>query len=501
MSDLIVGPEWIDHSFEPNMGLFPLAVERYLNSAVARHAPGVTTVTVSARYYALHALVASHAESSSLSDVEARSLLRRCEVVFALVSIAHEESESHDLRAAPPHGADFLRPLLATGEVDLDVVADVRPSGTYAKATWGFWGAYRGSEMSLQIMAQSGFVPGKAYDDDVVRSSLGALIRVAQSKRPITLDDVVQLGEKLCLCRTSSGDDAEWLAQRFVGDAASEDMAGVLGKTMSLVKTTIVESTINSPEDAARFIMYDPRVTDGDGFAGCDVWRRWRGIALRGQMVGAWRHLWADVCGQMTRGGAAVPIVELRNWAAQQAPPGSVRAFAASLPPTTGGDGNLYPAEIEAGSTPNDVVRSLSILFLAAHRVGDLGVAERLGFQGEPGKSAFLEELSPNWMRTVIDDWNDRPMTEFVDFLVGVMLARSQRLALLKSRFNPKTGKFVYPARVHVRDELAFSVYPETARPPSLRIAQLMSMSRQVGLLRIEDSGTWALGPRKDLYA
>ena len=278
-------------------------------------------------------------------------------------------------------------------------------------------------------------------------------------------------------------------------------MAGVLGKTMSLVKTAIVESTIKSAEDTARFIMYDPRITSGDGFAGCDVWRRWRGIALRAEMVGAWRRLWADLCGQMTRGGAAVPIVDLRNWAAQRMPEGSVRAFARGLPATTGPDGTLREAEIEVGATPNDVVRNLSILILAAHRVEDLGASERLGFQGEPGKSAFYEELSPNWMRTVIDDWNDRPMTEFVGYLVDVMLARSQRLALLKSRFNPKTGKFVYPARVHVRDELAFSVYPEMARRPSLRIAQLMSMSRQVGLLRVDDSGTWALGPRKDLYA
>ena len=277
-------------------------------------------------------------------------------------------------------------------------------------------------------------------------------------------------------------------------------MAGVLGQTMRLIKTAIVESSITSADDAARFIMYDPFVTDGDGLAGSDVWRRWRGIALRGEMVGAWRRLWADICSQLVRGGA-VPVEDLREWVAQQAPLGSVKAFADSLPKTIKSDGSLSPAEVEVSSiSANEVVRNLSILFLAARRVDDLGKFERLGYLGEPDKSSFFEELSPNWMKTVIDDWSDRPLSEFAAFLVEVMLARSQRLALLKSRFNPKTGKFVYPARVHVRDELVFSVYNETARPPSLRIAPLMSMARQVGLLSRDNFGVWGLGPRGDLY-
>lgn len=50
----VVGPGWVDHSVYEIAGLFPLSVERSFNAAVALHAPGVTTVTVGARYYALH---------------------------------------------------------------------------------------------------------------------------------------------------------------------------------------------------------------------------------------------------------------------------------------------------------------------------------------------------------------------------------------------------------------------------------------------------------------
>lgn len=50
---------WVDSgSFRPNPGQFPIRVERHLNSFVADHLPGVTTVTNATRYYALHGRVA-----------------------------------------------------------------------------------------------------------------------------------------------------------------------------------------------------------------------------------------------------------------------------------------------------------------------------------------------------------------------------------------------------------------------------------------------------------
>ena len=68
----VVGPGWVDHSVNEIAGLFPLSVERFFNAAVALHAPGVTTVTVGARYYALHSLVAHEKQRLNLSDEQAR---------------------------------------------------------------------------------------------------------------------------------------------------------------------------------------------------------------------------------------------------------------------------------------------------------------------------------------------------------------------------------------------------------------------------------------------
>ena len=50
---------WVDNgAFSPNRGQFPIQVERHLNAFVADHLPGVTTVTLGARYYSLHGHVA-----------------------------------------------------------------------------------------------------------------------------------------------------------------------------------------------------------------------------------------------------------------------------------------------------------------------------------------------------------------------------------------------------------------------------------------------------------
>lgn len=70
----IDGPGWADHSMVPLMGLFPLAVEQFLKAQVAINAPGATTVTSTARYCALHGLVADEAQRRSLTDAEARDL-------------------------------------------------------------------------------------------------------------------------------------------------------------------------------------------------------------------------------------------------------------------------------------------------------------------------------------------------------------------------------------------------------------------------------------------
>ena len=142
------------------------------------------------------------------------------------------------------------------------------------------------------------------------------------------------------------------------------------------------------------------------------------------------------------------------------------------------------------------------MLLLSAVREQELTSEEGLGFRGPLGKPEAVEELSPHWVAGQIDAWGDRPMSDFASRLVDVLLDRSQRIALRKSRFNHDKGTFTFPARVIVRDDLVFRLYRNGNHRMPLRLAQLMSMGEQTGLFtRDPTSNHWQPGPRSDLVA
>src|SRR5689334_2313648 len=86
---LVSGPAWSEAGSATYPGRFPLSVERHVMSMVDRLVPGVTTVTLNARYYALHGLVAAEARRHDLSEPDAVGLMRRAEVVIGAVSARH----------------------------------------------------------------------------------------------------------------------------------------------------------------------------------------------------------------------------------------------------------------------------------------------------------------------------------------------------------------------------------------------------------------------------
>lgn len=142
------------------------------------------------------------------------------------------------------------------------------------------------------------------------------------------------------------------------------------------------------------------------------------------------------------------------------------------------------------------------MLLLSAAREQELTGEEGLGFRGPLGKPEAVEELSPHWVAGQIDARGDRPMSDFAVRLVNVLLDRSQRIALRKSRFNYDKGIFTFPARVIVRDDLVFRLYRNGDHRMPLRLTQLLSMGEQTGLFtRDPTSGQWQPGPRSDLVA
>jgi len=394
-----------------------------------------------------------------------------------------------------PHGADRLKAALALGPVEMDV-ASGQHAGRYAKAPWGFLGPYRGSEMTLAILASDGFAPGPAFDAAVVARELGPVVALARRAERVSLETVEGLGGA-CLCRASSSGDGEWLAQRFAGRAQDIGTRGsVLGQTMRMIATAISETDVHDLDDLGDFVMYHPLVLAAARTG--EVWRRWRGLRLRAESVEAWRNLWTSMCDVLPEVGAMTPE-QLGAALADVLPTQTVRAYRVALPPVVADTGAPLPAERHGSVEGRDTIdRCLATLMLGAarHRTLPTEGPERLGFEGPPGRSWAVEELSPHWVATVSDQWADRSLRDFAIFLAGVMVNRAHRLTVRKSYLRKPDGRYVMPVRIVLQDGLVVRLFDEEARPPSLRWGPLLSMGRQTGLFSRTDEGRWTSGPR-----
>jgi hypothetical protein len=104
-------------------------------------------VTVHARYYTLHGLLAYHAVEGNLTRQEAQSLLRRCEVVMGAASLV-DEAEAASLYGRP-HGFAAMQHVSAGDDLNVD---DVSRPDAYSTSAWGFRGPYLGAERILGIV-------------------------------------------------------------------------------------------------------------------------------------------------------------------------------------------------------------------------------------------------------------------------------------------------------------------------------------------------------------
>lgn len=492
-STLTEGPAWVDHSTHPIDGLFPLAVEQYLNSAVAVNAPGVTTVTNSARYYALHPLIADEAARRGLDGPRTVDLLRRAEVAYGLICIAHESSPTHQLWYPDPHGCDRLQAALASGKVELAVAAG-EGEGRYANARWGFLGPYQASEVSLGLLG-AGFTPGPAYDRKVIHGELGAVFELIDDRADLDPASLAPLGA-LCVCQTDKSNDGALLASRFAGRADDlGTVAGNIGQIMRLFAVAMSHGEIHGQDDLGNFVMFDPLLTEHP--QSTNHWLRWRGIRTRMASVHAWRLLFSHVCRYLND---PKTVAQLGQQLASELPTGTVGSFVDDLPQVVGSDGAPLPAELTVADRPAPE-SYLATIALGAQRLrafDDTSNPVRLGFTGPPGHRFEAEELAPQWVANVIDDWRQRPMDEFAHWLTKVMVNRAHRVTMAKSRMR-RDGRYIMPGRILVQDDLVVRRGPETTSPPPLRWSQLLSMGRQTGIFQVSDAGRWEVGARGHL--
>jgi hypothetical protein len=494
---LVSGPAWSEAGSATYPGRFPLSVERHVMSMVDRLVPGVTTVTLNARYYALHGLVAAQARRHDLSEPEAVSLMRRTEVVIGAVSARHlrlEEDAHRGLRR--PHGMEVIAPKVDGG---IDIGALAAPMA-YAQPRWGFSAAYRASEAVLQIIKPSGLEPGEQLDHAAVAAGLGDVIQLA-SRSTLSADDL-DASAHLCICRSVTSPDGAWLARLLAQPGLVEERqtrAGTRRQTLRmLARCTQLARVEHASDDVSEFLAYGSAATEDAVLAGIPAAARWRGLILRNYSVWAWRELWAWLVNEGINGLTA--RAELGDKFAGALGPQSVRGFRDQLPATSGPGGHPLPAELDPALREEDwPVWSLGIVLLGARRSRELTGAQLDGFHGRD-RDDVHEELSPAWLAARAEEWRDRPVQDFVRWLAEVMLNRSQRLAWRKARPDRKTGEVKIPTRVYLRDGFVIRGSDETGGATSLRLDQLAGVLAGAGLLAVED-GRWTAGPRGDLLA
>ena len=188
-------------------------------SLVDRLVPGVTTVTLNARYYPLHGLIADEARNRNLDLSAAQGLMRRAEVAIGAVSARHLNIDPAAHRAlSRPHAYDMIAPRVGAGSVDIGALA---APGVYAQPSWGFWSAYRGSETVLQITGTSEFAPGEQFDRRAVKEGLGDVLSLAA--RDTLGTDVLDDHAHLCICQSTESADGAWLARLFAQPGISDE--------------------------------------------------------------------------------------------------------------------------------------------------------------------------------------------------------------------------------------------------------------------------------------
>lgn len=469
----VTGPFW-GGTHARHAGRYPLSVERHAISQVARLLPGVTTVTPHARYYTLHAVVADETQRQGLVAAEAQSLLRRAEVVLAGITLTHG---SHPGMPAP-HGGDAIRAAMTTGSLG---VAALSQPGRYVQAQWGFLGPYLGSEGLLGLTHRTGstIAPGSDIDLSAAHTAMAPVLALAR-------EDVVSLESlashpECCLCGCADAADGELLRHLLVpAQSDPQSNGGRRAATIRLLLRLMQQHELRSiTREGSPILAYDPAFRDDPIAARLDITDAWRGLVLRNQSVTAWRDLWAELVNSI---GGLTSISDLADTLADALPAGSVRSYLDALPAVGDGD-SLLPAEVDPTLLDRGVLdRCLALLLIGGTRVGSLSARVAAYFE-DP--SELVQELSPTWVSGRINDWANRPTRDFARWLVEVLVARSQRIALLKATFSPKRGTFQVPTRVFVRDGFVFRDSREGGGGVSLRWDQLTTVLAGAGLCHL----------------
>lgn len=439
--------------------------------------PGVTTVTPHARYYSLHAYVAT---LGVVGDLESMEILRRCEVVFAAVSILHaRRSPGTHLGMSQAHGHALIVDSMSDGVLR---VAELAAPGSYAQAKRGFLGPYLASERSLGLLLadESRLHPGEASDQKMLQYAFEGLLDLALLDEIPT--SVLEEWPSLCLCGEQAAERAWLRSVMFPASGATERSGADRRSQTSLMLCRLIE--MFEPEDVSntlsRKLIADGQTYDDRQLRGLQIIPAWRGVVLRRWYTWAWRDLWRWLVNKNVIG--AVPVSQLQGALSDQLPEQTVAQFRRSLPPGMVA-GSLKDAEYapSVGEMEPGGLRNLAWLIIGAGRSGRLG--EQVGPYFESREREHRNyELTPAWLQEFLDQRDSRSIRDVAFELSGIVIARSQRIALAKSTF--KNGQWRVPARVTIRDGYVFRDSNEGGGPVSLRWDQLTQVMAGLGMVK-----------------
>lgn len=439
--------------------------------------PGVTTVTPHARYYSLHAYVAT--VLSTHGDLDPITTLRRCEVVFGAISVLHARRFPEEHRGmSQAHGHDIISASMRDGELH---VAALAASGSYAKAARGFLGPYLASERLLGLVTSGGELisPGPKSDERRLKLAFDGLLDL--SKMDSIPRSTLEGYSSLCLCGHNAL-DRNWLRSvmfpaQLVGDVGTRSRR--TQTALMLCRLIEMYEPDNLSLELSRKLIADSSTYNDEQLQNLEILPAWRGVVLRRWYTWAWRDLWRWLVNEQMTG--AVPITQLQGALSEQLPDQKLSSFQKDLP--TGVEaGRLVDAEYDpAISSLKTGRRNLAWLMVGAGRVGQLSDQVAPYFES-PERELRNYELTPSWFRDFLNQRSAHSVRDVAHELTGVLLARSQRVAMSKSSFT--NGRWRIPTRLTVRDGYAFRESNEGGGPVSLRWDQLTQVMAGLGMVK-----------------
>lgn len=454
------GPLWAHGGLIESGGLYPLRVEPPVSVLVELLLPGVITTTTQPRYYSLHAAAWQQANDEAMDLEEARTFVRRCEVVLAAIyRVCGGEGDLGHVRRVPAaHGAGNLGVFIDEAG-DVDVAGAAGPRGMSAN---GFWGTYFGVEQETRIV-----VPG-APPSAGERAELGAANSALTEVLALARQDHVAVNSlvdhiDLCPCRTAEAADGDLLRRVIVLDPQS-DNEGDRRRSMTcrMMLEALGGGPSTDPEEAFTVSHgFGPAIGGTDAEA--EHRATWRAAILRNYSVSAWRRLWARVSDHLV--GEPMTRDLLVSALVDDVGTGSVRELLDELPPHAD-DLAVLPAELQLLESGDDrpVRRDLQILAVGARRAEDLEESVRRPFLGH---RRFRGELDPEWVARLLAHHDGHSTEALVHDVATTMLDRAARVA--HSKMTLVDGRPYAPTRLRDRDGWLWMTETEGDLPVSLR--------------------------------